>query len=154
MFNFKKLTYALLVSSTMGMASIASAQSPASAFVQANQTQDAAPLKHTVFLILKTRDAWLQLSVQERFAYIGKNIFPIIKNHPLVKVRFYDAEFYTARLSDVMLIETSNLRQYEKFIDALRDQEFWYKYFDVQDLIMTTENPMVDLANMRTIAPK
>lgn len=110
--------------------------------------------KHTIFINLKTRDAWLQLTVEERLKYIGRHIFPVMQKHPAVKVRFYDAEFYAAKLSDVMLIETTDLRQYEGFIDALRDLEFWHKYFDVLDIVLTVENPMVDFANARTTQPK
>jgi hypothetical protein len=112
-----------------------------------------APLKHTIYMHLKTRDAWLALMPPERRSYIAKNIFPILGRHPAVKVRFYDAEAYTARMSDVMVIDTSDMRQYESLIDALRTQEFWYRYFDVIDIIKTTENPLVDFANARTNPP-
>ncbi|MFM2398100.1 MAG: hypothetical protein RL341_257 [Pseudomonadota bacterium] len=153
MSTFKRATVALLIASAISVAGAAMAQQPVPTASTA-LAPDGAPRKYTFFIHLKTRDAWLQLSAQERLAYVGKNVFPILARHPAVKVRFYDAEFYTARLSDIMFVETTDLRQYERFIDALRDQEFWHKYFDVLDIVMTTENLMVDFTNARTTMPK
>jgi hypothetical protein len=150
---FTRAARALIAAVVVATAGIAAAQAPSNTPASV-PSADNAPRKYTIFVQVKTRDAWLALTPQDRLSYIGKNVFPLLARNQAIKVRFFDAEFYTARISDMMVVETTDLRQYERFIDGLRDQEFWHKYFDVLDIFMTTENPMVDFTNARTTLPK
>jgi hypothetical protein len=151
MLSLQKIMSAATVVVALGTATAAIAQSQPATVAPASAASESAARKFTVFVHVKTRDAWLKLTVPERLSYIGKNVFPILARNPLVKMRFHDAEFYSARLSDVMVFETTDLIQYERVIDDLRDSAFWHTYFDVLDIILTSENPLVDFSRARTV---
>ena len=56
----------------------------------------------TVFMLVKTMPEWLAMSVDERFSELAKHVEPIVQRHrDRVRLRFYDVEFYTARVTDV-----------------------------------------------------
>jgi len=48
-----------------------------------------------------------------------------------MRMRFFDAEAFHAKVSDVMMIETTDLKQYYYFIETLRDM----RNFCRQDLL-------------------
>lgn len=150
MLSLKKITSAVTIAIALVSSTTAIAQPQPNTAVASSASESAAR-KYTVFVHVKTRDAWLKLTVPERLSYIGKDVFPILARNPLVKMRFHDAEFYSARLSDVMVFETTDLIQYERVIDDLRDSAFWHTYFDVLDIILTSENPLVDFSRARTM---
>lgn len=77
----------------------------------------AAPLVHTVFMLVRTTPAWLAPAPEGRFAFLGERIRPILRAHPAVRLRFYDAEVYTARFSDVLAWETDDLREYQAVVE-------------------------------------
>jgi Darcynin, domain of unknown function len=94
----------------------------------------------TFFMMLKTTTTWLQLKPADRFAFLGSTIKPILDKHPTVKLRFYDAEAFSGRLSDVAVWETSDVNGYQALVEDLRETAFWGTYFDVVDIIPTIEN--------------
>lgn len=100
----------------------------------------ATPLTHTLFMMVKTTNAWLARSPQERFAYLGASIEPILKQHPAVKMRFFDSEAFSSRVTDVIVWETQQLREYQAVVEKLRETEFWGTYFDVVEIIPAIEN--------------
>ena len=55
-------------------------------------------------------------------------------------MRFFDAEAYNARSSDVILWEPADLKAYRSVVDSLRESAFWGKYFDIVDIIPSVEN--------------
>ncbi len=98
-----------------------------------------------IFLLLRSTPAWLALTRQERADYIASTVQPIFARHPPRSNRFFDAEAFSGRCSDVMLIEASDLRQYGFLIDALRDEAFFgLPYFQVIDIIPTLEDSYRD----------
>ena len=56
-------------------------------------------------------------------------------------MRFYDAEAFTGRITDVAVFETANLRAYYFLIDALRDTPFLgLPYFEVVEIVPAIED--------------
>lgn len=97
-------------------------------------------IKHTFFMMVKTTQAWLALSPTARFAYLGDKIEPILKRAPQVKMRFFDAEAFNARITDVIMWETTELQAYQAVVESLREIEFWDRYFEVVEIVPAIEN--------------
>jgi hypothetical protein len=98
------------------------------------------PRLYTIFMLVKTTNVWLALSPPERFAFLDTDINPILQAHPLVKMRFFDAEAFNSRVTDVILWETSDLGQYSSVVERLRESRFWGLYFEVVEIIPGVEN--------------
>jgi hypothetical protein len=97
--------------------------------------------RHTFFMLLKTEPAWLAKSRAERLQFLGAVIRPILAKYPGVALRFYDAEAFTGRCTDVAVWETADLRQYYFLVDALRDTAFFAApYFTVVDIVPAIED--------------
>ncbi|MEZ0110068.1 hypothetical protein ABH920_004082 [Catenulispora sp. EB89] len=104
-------------------------------------TQATAEPPVTAFMLVKTTPEWLALSVQERVAAFTTQVLPAIKAKTTgVRSRFYDTEFYSARVTDVWVWEADDHHAYQLLIDALRETPFWDRYFEVVDLLVGTEN--------------
>ncbi len=99
---------------------------------------------HTIFMLVKTTSNWLALDTRARFAFVRETIAPILANHPAVKMRFFDSEFFSARVSDVVVWETSDLYAWRHLVDRLRETKFWGAYFDVVEIIASVENSFAD----------
>lgn len=95
----------------------------------------------TFFIHLRATPAWLALSREGRAAYVEEAVRPIFARHPAVTARFYDAEAFSGRCSDMAVIEARDLRQYRFLIDALRDEAFFgLPYFEVLEIIPAVED--------------
>jgi len=95
----------------------------------------------TAFVLVKTTPEWLALTVQERVDAFTTQVLPAIQAKTTgVRSRFYDTEFYSARVTDVWVWEAENHQAYQLLIDALRETPFWDRYFEVVDLLVGTEN--------------
>mgnify|MGYP000991019633 CR=1 FL=1 len=95
---------------------------------------------HFIFMPLRATTHWLALSPEQRFAFIGKVLVPILEAHPTVRLRFFDSEFYSARVSDMAMWETSDLAEWRSLVEGLRETPFWDHYFAVEDVILSVEN--------------
>lgn len=97
--------------------------------------------KLTVFMLVKTSPEWLALSIDERFARLREVFESILRRHAeSVKLRFYDAEFYTARITDLWVWEASDHHAYEYVVEALRETAFWDRWFTIVEIIPAVEN--------------
>ncbi|MEU9047596.1 MULTISPECIES: darcynin family protein [unclassified Kitasatospora] len=95
----------------------------------------------TAFMLVKTTPEWLAMSVAERVHAFTSQVVPVIEARTSgVRSRFYDTEFYSARVTDVWVWEADDHNAYRLLIDALRETPFWDRYFDVVDLLVGTEN--------------
>jgi len=94
----------------------------------------------TAFVLLKTNRAWLELSVPERVAAFQENVLPAIKDKEDVRWRYYDTEFYTARVTDIWVWEARNHEAFQLAIEALRETPFWDYYFEVVEILVGVEN--------------
>ena len=64
-----------------------------------------------------------------------------VSHHPPRASRFFDAEAFSARCSDILMVETDDLAAYGYLIDALRDTAFFGKpYFEVVEVIPALED--------------
>ena len=95
----------------------------------------------TVFLHLRATPAWLALSRTDRAAFIDGTVRPLFARHPPRASRLFDAEAFSARCSDILMIETDDLAAYGFLIDALRDTAFFGQpYFEVVEVIPALED--------------
>ncbi|MGW3994696.1 darcynin family protein [Amycolatopsis sp. NPDC004772] len=95
----------------------------------------------TAFMLVKTTPEWLALTVDERIHAFKTQIVPVIEAQTHgVRSRFYDTEFYSARVTDVWVWEADDHDTYRLLIDALRETPFWDRWFEVVDLLVGLEN--------------
>ncbi|MCU0238364.1 MAG: hypothetical protein MUC29_02905 [Pyrinomonadaceae bacterium] len=107
---------------------------------------------YTIFMLVKTTTEWLKLKPKERFEFLGKDIQPILVKHPTVKMRFFDAEAYDADITDVIVWETENLKEYEYLVEELRESLFWETYFTVEKILLTVEEAYADFYKVEPIS--
>jgi hypothetical protein len=99
----------------------------------------------TFFIHLKALPTWLALPREYRNNLGEKTIQEILKKYKFVKVRWYDAEAFNARASDIAVFETSSLQEYYFVIDALRDSEiFSTPYFELVEIIPAVEDGYIE----------
>jgi hypothetical protein len=95
----------------------------------------------TAFMLVKTTPEWLALTVQERVDAFTTQVLPAIEAKTTgVRSRFYDTEFYSARVTDVWVWEAEDHHAYQLLVDALRETPFWDRYFEIVELLVGTEN--------------
>ncbi|GGZ64850.1 darcynin family protein [Streptomyces subrutilus] len=95
----------------------------------------------TAFMLVKTTPEWLALTVRERVDAFTTRVLPAIEARTTgVRSRFYDTEFYSARVTDVWVWEADDHHAYQLLVDALRETPFWDRYFEVVELLVGTEN--------------
>ncbi|MFF2043059.1 darcynin family protein [Kitasatospora sp. NPDC058170] len=95
----------------------------------------------TAFMLVKTTPEWLALTVRQRLHAFTTEVLPVIEARTTgVRSRFYDTEFYSARVTDVWVWEADDHHAYRLLVDALRETPFWDRYFEVVDLLVGTEN--------------
>jgi len=95
----------------------------------------------TAFMLVKTTPEWLGLTVEQRVETFKTEVLPAIESKVKgVRSRFYDTEFYSARVTDVWVWEADDHHSYQLLIEALRETSFWDKYFEVVDLLVGVEN--------------
>jgi hypothetical protein len=97
-------------------------------------------VNHAFFMHVRTTTSWLKLSPKERFAFVGEVIRPLLKKHPKVSMRFFDAEAFSAEVSDVILWETPQVMAYQAVVEDLRETMFWGTYFEVVGIVASVEN--------------
>ncbi|MDA4891681.1 darcynin [Streptomyces sp. MS2A] len=95
----------------------------------------------TAFMLVKSTPEWLAMTVEERIHAFTTEVVPVIEARTTgVRSRFYDTEFYSARVTDVWVWEAVGHQAYQLLVDALRETPFWDRYFEVVDLLVGTEN--------------
>ncbi|MFE1601763.1 darcynin family protein [Methylobacterium sp. ID0610] len=100
-----------------------------------------APETLSIFMLVKTSPEWLGFPVPTRFAHLRKDLQPIIRKYAdRVTFRWYDAEFYTTRLTDLWLIEAKSSHDYEMMVEELRETPLWDRYFQIVEIIPAIEN--------------
>jgi hypothetical protein len=95
----------------------------------------------TAFILVKTTRAWLDLTVEQRIAAFESSVLPTVREKARdVRSRFYDTEFYTARVTDVWVWEARDHEAFQLVIEALRETPFWDLYFEVVEILVGVEN--------------
>jgi hypothetical protein len=95
---------------------------------------------HTIFVLLKTARPWLDMEPAARFAFIKEKVMPVLNASPDVRLRFFDTESYSARVTDVVVFETDDLASYRKLVKDLRDTDFWDRYYEVLEIVPAVED--------------
>jgi len=62
------------------------------------------------------------------------------KHHADVRLRFYDVEFYSARVTDIWLWEAREHHAYQLLVEDLRETAFWDRYFAIVETLPGVEN--------------
>jgi DNA-binding winged helix-turn-helix (wHTH) protein len=95
----------------------------------------------SVFMLVKTNLEWLGLPVEERFGLLAKHVEPILHKHQeKVRLRSYDVEFYSARVTDIWLWDAADAHSYELLVEDLRETPFWDRYFAIVEILAGVEN--------------
>ena len=107
----------------------------------------------TVFMLVKTTRRWLDKTIEERFAWAETVLEPILTKYAdRVSLRFYDVEFYTARVTDIFVWEAKDHHAYELLVEDLRETDMWDGYFDIVEILPGVENAYADNYNRKTLA--
>jgi hypothetical protein len=96
-------------------------------------------LNQVYFMLVKTTTTWLQIPVKERFEFQKQIIAPILEKYPSVKMRFFDSEAFSGHFTDVLMWETSEIKDYQFLIEELRETLFWGTYFEIIEIIPAIE---------------
>lgn len=104
---------------------------------------------YSIFMLVKTTNAWINLPPDSRFAFFDSEIEPILKAHPSVKMRFFDTEGFNSRVTDVMVWETADLDRYQLVVEKLRESKFWGSYFDIVEILPGIENAYAKNYNVK-----
>lgn len=103
--------------------------------------QGAAPIVLTVFMLVKTQPEWLALPGEERIRLMREHVAPILRRHAgQIRLRYYDAEFYSSRVTDVWMWEATQREAYESVVEALRDTPIWDRLFSIVEILPAVEN--------------
>lgn len=102
------------------------------------------PSALTVFMLVKTNPEWLAMSVQQRYDELVKHLQSALDRHPAVEFRWYDTEFYTARVTDTWMWDTSTPHEYELVVEELRETPLWDRYFTIVEIIPGVHNAYAD----------
>ena len=96
--------------------------------------------KYTFFILMNATKEWLALSRKERNEFVETNLNPLFGKYSNVSVRFYDAEAFSTKCSDIAVFETSHLQDYYFLIDGIRDSKiFTVPYFEFIEIIPAIE---------------
>ncbi|WP_035281420.1 darcynin family protein [Actinokineospora spheciospongiae] len=97
--------------------------------------------EYTAFMLITALPAWLRLSRPERAAVADKTLGAALRGHPRTTARFFDAEAFSARCSDVLLFTTTDLADYYLVVEELRDSPlFTVPYFHLDELVLAVED--------------
>lgn len=99
----------------------------------------------TFFALMRVHANWLRLSRPERRRFEEETLKPIYARYPEVRMRWFDAEAFSARCSDVAMFETESVPAFYYLIDALRDSPMMTEpYFEFVDIIPAVEDGFRD----------
>lgn len=104
-------------------------------------------MKLTVFLLLMAEPEWLALDRAER-AKISEAAVSAAFTDDAVSFRFYDAEAFSARVSDVMVITADTPQAYYFTIERLRDTPMIAdRYYQIVEIVPCYENGFQEFEN-------
>ena len=101
---------------------------------------------YTILVLMNATPKWLSLSRDERSIFFEEKVTPIFqKVCKTVKVGLYDCEYFHSKISDFMLVNTTNLEDYKLLIELLRDTKIYGEpYFQIIEIIVGQENLFED----------
>jgi hypothetical protein len=95
-------------------------------------------VRYAAFMLLTATPAWLSLAESARERIVADELHPIFARHQdPVRATYYDTEAYSAKPSDVLLLEYDRLHAHAPLIDALRSCPLIAQgYFEIEQLIV------------------
>lgn len=78
-------------------------------------------MKYVFFILLRATPAWLRLSREQRRAMNAEHLVPLLAGGEAIRMRYFDAEAFSADCSDVMMVETDDPKRHYFFMEHLRD---------------------------------
>ena len=94
----------------------------------------------TAFFFLHATRRWLDLSRAERAHALDTQLRPLLAAHPSVQLRYFDAEAWSAEVSDVMLWQYTDPVAFFDLVEALRDTPLWGGWFEVRQILHAIED--------------
>ncbi len=97
-------------------------------------------MRVTLFMLLHASGDWLKLSREKR-RELSSGAIAYAFNSGRVQFRFFDAEAFNARYSDVLMVEAETMQDAYFVVERLRDTSLIYEgYFEVREIIPAFEN--------------
>jgi Darcynin, domain of unknown function len=107
----------------------------------------------SIFMLVKTRREWLEFPPDQRFQLLARDVQPLLTKYRAdVRLRFYDVEFYSARVTDIWLWEARDHHAYQLLVEDLRETAFWDRYFEVVEILPGVENAYAKNYNREAIS--
>jgi hypothetical protein len=101
-------------------------------------------MKYVFFVMLRALPAWLRLSREQRRAHAANHLTPLLAHQTAIRMRYFDAEAFTASCSDVMMIETDDPQHHYFFMERLRDSPLLSEpLFEVVQVVPAIEEGFV-----------
>jgi hypothetical protein len=95
----------------------------------------------TVFVLVKTTPEWLGFSVAKRHEMAKAHLTPVLEKHRAgVRMRFFDVEFYSARVTDLWMFDARDHHAWEMLVEELRESPFWDRWFAVVEILPGVED--------------
>lgn len=95
----------------------------------------------TVFMLVKTTPEWLGFTDDRRNELARAQFTPILEKHRAnVTLRFFDVEFYSARVTDVWMWDARDHHSYELLVEELRETAFWDRWFEIVEILPGVED--------------
>jgi hypothetical protein len=92
-----------------------------------------------IFMLIKSTRRWLDQPTSQRMRFLRETVTPILAQRPEVRLRYFDAEAFNTRATDVILWETDDLSAYQWICDELRETAFWDDYFEIVEIVPSLE---------------
>jgi hypothetical protein len=98
-------------------------------------------MRYSILVLYQSTNLWLTLAREERANFFEKGIGPIVEKFAgHLAIRLFDSEAFHANISDFMLIECADFKQYYFFMEHLRDSDLFSKpYIIVKDIVVGVE---------------
>ncbi|MDI7690609.1 darcynin family protein [Cronobacter malonaticus] len=94
----------------------------------------------TLFMLVKANRSWLDASAEARQRNIATHLAPLLtKYEGALRLRCFDTEFYSARISDIWIWEAESHAAWQGFTEALRDTPFWNDFFEIKEILQGVE---------------
>ena len=95
----------------------------------------------TIFMLVKTTPEWLGFTAERRHELARTQLTPILERHAeSVSLRFFDVEFYSARVTDIWMWDAKDHHSYEMLVEALRETAFWDRWFEIVEILPGVED--------------
>ena len=102
-------------------------------------------MRYVFFVLLRATPAWLRLSREQRRAMNAEHVAPLLATGEGIRMRYFDAEAFTAACSDVMMIATDDPKHHYFFMERLRDSPMiTVPFFEVVQIIPSVEDGYVE----------